>query len=204
MTHLHNRLAVLAALGMLTAPIALAAPAAAASDNRGTVAAGMLTCTLASDTNLVLFSKENYDCTYTAANGETGAYRGEIRKLGADLSFKRDQVLKWAVLAPSSRGGAGAIGGSYVGGSAEATAGAGLGARALIGGSRSQFTLQPVSLSGQTGFGASATLDALELTYQAPPRQSAEAGKPAEADEKCYPSGLCEGDDFSKPKEDYS
>ena len=198
MKRLTTSMTTAAALAMLSTPVAFSTSATAASDNRGTLAAGMLTCTLASDTNLVLFSRENYDCTYTAANGETGTYRGEIRKLGADLQLKHEQVLKWAVLAPSQGGGASAIGGSYVGGSAEATVGAGIGARALIGGSRSQFTLQPVILSGQTGFGASATLDSLELTYLTP------MGPRAEAEKKCYPSGLCDGEDFSKPKEDYS
>lgn len=198
MKRLTTSLTTAAALAMLSTPVAFSTSAAAASDNRGTLAAGMLTCTLTTDTNLVLFSREDYDCTYAAANGETGTYRGEIRKLGADLQIKRQQVLKWAVLAPSSGGGASAISGSYVGGSAEATAGAGLGARVLIGGSRSQFTLQPVSLSGQTGLGASATLDALELIYLAP------MGPRAEAEPKCYPSGLCDDEDHSKPEEDYA
>lgn len=198
MKRLTTSLTVATALGMLATPVAFSNSATAASDNNGTLAAGMLTCTLTSDTNLVLFSREDYDCTYAAANGETGSYRGEIRKIGADLQIKREQMLKWAVLAPSSGGGASAIGGSYVGGSAEATAGAGVGARVLIGGSRSQFTLQPVSLSGQTGLGASATLDSLELIYLTP------KGPRAEAEPKCYPSGLCDGEDYSKPKEDYS
>lgn len=188
----------LVAASIVVTALAIPISARAASDNRGTVVAGMLTCNLVTDTNLVLFSREDYDCTFATAGGDSADYRGEIRKLGADLSYKRDQVLKWAVLAPSSRTGAGSIGGSYVGGSAEATAGLGLGARVLIGGSRSQFTLQPVGLSGQTGLGASATLDSLELIRSPFARQH------AEAEERCYPSGLCDGEDHSKPVEDYS
>lgn len=187
---------------LVAASFAAPPMAQAASQQRGTVVAGMLTCNLATDTNLVLFSREGYDCTFTTAGGDTADYRGEIRRMGADLSYKRDQVLKWAVLAPSSRGGAGAIGGSYIGGSAEATAGLGLGARVLIGGSGSQFTLQPVGLAGQTGFGASTTLDSLELIRLSGGGDHAETK--TETDRKCYPSGLCDGEDFSKPETDYS
>ena len=45
----------------------------------------------------------------------------------------------------------GALAGSYVGVGAEATAGAGLGANALVGGTGRSFSLQPLSVQGQTG-----------------------------------------------------
>ena len=45
---------------------------------------------------------------------------------------------------------------------------------------------------------AIATPETLGLTHLAP------LGARAEAEERCYPSGLCDGEDFSKPKEDYS
>lgn len=145
---------------LATAPLS-----AAAQNSAGAVTAGMLTCQLVHDTNVVVFSQESFDCVYEEAGGGTGYYVGEISKIGADLQFKSGQILKWAVLAPSSIIGPDVIEGRYVGGSAEATALAGVGARVLVGGSSSQITLQPVSVSGQTGLGASATLDALRLTY---------------------------------------
>ncbi|MGF6862281.1 hypothetical protein ABIE69_002864 [Rhodobacteraceae bacterium MBR-64] len=45
---------------------------------------------------------------------------------------------------------------------------------------------------------ASATFDAIELIYLAP------MGQRAETEGKCYPSGLCDGEDYSKPQDDYS
>lgn len=130
----------------------------------GTVSLGMLTCDMVSDANLVVFSKEGFDCIYQATNGDIDRYNGSISKIGADLEFKSGQTLKWAVLAPSAIRGPGILAGNYLGGSAEATAVGGVGARVLLGGSRNQITLQPISVSGQTGIGASATLDALNLT----------------------------------------
>ena len=147
---------------LMTLPPTLAA--AQDQGSGGRIMLGMLTCDLVGDTNLVVFSKESFSCRFRASGGATERYHGEISKLGADLDFKSGQVLKWAVMAPSAVGGPGALAGRYVGASAEATAVGGLGARVLVGGSRDQIALQPVSLSGQTGFGASATLDALRLT----------------------------------------
>lgn len=149
------------------AALALALPPAAPAQQGtgGTVAAGMLSCDMTGDTNLVILSSERFDCTYRGAGGATDHYRGEISKLGADLQIKRGQTLKWAVLAPSTMRGPGILSGRYVGGSTEATVIGGLGARALVGGSGSQITLQPVSLSGQTGFGASVTVDRLRLIH---------------------------------------
>lgn len=152
-----------AALAALAFALPTAAPAQQGAG--GIMAAGMLTCDLTGDTNLVILSSERFDCTYRGAGGSTDRYRGQISKLGADLQIKRGQTLKWAVLAPSTLSGPGILSGRYVGGSTEATVVGGVGARALVGGSGSQITLQPISVSGQTGFGASVTLDALRLTH---------------------------------------
>ena len=150
------------------AALAFVLPAAAPAQQStvGTIAAGILTCDMTGDTNLVILSSERFTCTYRGASGTTDHYRGQISKLGADLQIKRGQTLKWAVLAPSTLSGPGILSGRYVGGSTEATVIGGVGARALVGGSSSQITLQPVSVSGQTGFGASVTLDALRLTHE--------------------------------------
>lgn len=154
------------AAATLAGTLAAASLEAAAQGSPGTITAGMLTCRLMQDTNVVVFSKESFDCLYEEAGGGRGHYLGEISKVGADLQLKSGQVLKWAVLAPSSISGPDVIEGRYVGGSVEATALAGLGTRVLVGGSQNQITLQPVSVSGQTGVGASVTLDALRLTYR--------------------------------------
>ena len=151
------------ALGLLSAgPV----PALGEDQSGATVAAGMLTCSLKDVTNVILFAEETFDCTYHAADGEKTTYRGEISKLGANLAYKDKQVLKWAVIAPATFGGPGILEGGYVGTSTELSLGVGAGGRVLVGGSRHQITLQPISVSAQSGVGASVTLDSLKLTYQ--------------------------------------
>ncbi|PKP73962.1 MAG: DUF992 domain-containing protein [Alphaproteobacteria bacterium HGW-Alphaproteobacteria-6] len=160
-------LAIAGGFAALPAILPGAAPTGAAgaeTTRGGTVTLGMLTCDLVRDANLVVFSREDYACTYRSARGASDRYDGQVSKIGADLEFKSGQTLKWAVLAPSAISGPGILAGNYVGGSAEATVVGGVGARVLLGGSRNQITLQPLSVSGQTGFGAAATLDALSLS----------------------------------------
>lgn len=149
-------------VGSLVASTFLAPAALSAG---GGVSAGMLTCQLANDTNIVVFSKESFDCTYQTVKGDTGHYAGAINRVGADLEFKSVQTLKWAVFAPATMTTADILHGNYYGGSASASVVAGAGARALVGGSNEKITLQPVSLSGQIGAGASATLDRFTLRY---------------------------------------
>ncbi|MCH8168614.1 MAG: DUF992 domain-containing protein [Proteobacteria bacterium] len=148
------------ALGLLAA-----GPVPALAQGGATIAAGTLTCHLTDSSNVILFSEDTFDCTYRSAGGEQTAYLGEISKLGVNLSFKDAQILKWAVLAPATFGGPGILEGGYVGASVEVSVGVGVGGRVLVGGSRHQITLQPLSVSAQSGFGASVTLDSLKLTY---------------------------------------
>lgn len=167
--HRNSILATALTAALSTAPVH-AAPAQAsapqgAPERGATVAAGTLTCRLSSDVNVIVFSREGFDCTYRAANGEVGRYRGTLGKVGADLQWKRDQVLAWVVLAPAAFGGAKILTGRYAGGSAEATLVGGISARLMIGGSGDQITLQPLSVGAQTGLGASVTLDGLRLVY---------------------------------------
>ncbi|MGE4247557.1 MAG: DUF992 domain-containing protein, partial [Parvibaculaceae bacterium] len=57
----------------------------------------------------------------------------------------------------------GALSGTYVGATAEATAAIGAGANILVGGFNKNVTLQPVSLSGQTGLNVAAGVAELVL-----------------------------------------
>ena len=59
--------------------------------------------------------------------------------------------LVWGVIAPAEGLPRGALAGSYGGVGVEATAGAGLGANVLVGGTGRAFSLQPLSIEGQTG-----------------------------------------------------
>jgi Protein of unknown function (DUF992) len=66
------------------------------------------------------------------------------------------------VFAPGKLG-KGALAGNYFGASAEATVAVGVGVNALVGGMKKSVTLQPISVSGQTGLSATLAGAALNL-----------------------------------------
>jgi hypothetical protein len=85
-----------------------------------------------------------------------------IRRFGLDIGATRRGVLSWAVLSEGSVR-RGSLAGSYVGASAEATVGAGVGANVLVGGSNRSIALQPLSVSGQTGLNLALGVGDFEL-----------------------------------------
>ena len=78
----------------------------------------------------------------------TEPYHGSIDRFGIDLGFTDGGKIVWTVLAPSKDVPAGALAGNYAGVSAEATAGLGIGANALLGGSDKSIALQPLERAG--------------------------------------------------------
>jgi len=153
----------IAAVAALTATALSVAPATADAIK---MQAGTLVCELTSKTNLILVSKRRFHCHFNPA-GSTNIerYRGEITNVGADLEVTRTEQIVWLVFAPSVDMPSGALAGKYLGAGASATAGVGLGARALIGGVDNSISLQPLSLSGSKGFGASAVISGLVLRF---------------------------------------
>ncbi len=79
-------------------------------------------------------------------------------------------TLVWAVFALSGKVGPGTLAGGYVGVSAGAAVGLGVRANALVGGLPNSFALQPVSVEGETGLNARATVTAAWLQSGAPAR----------------------------------
>ena len=138
-----------------------------AEGEQGKVEVGTLTCELAAVTNVLIYAKETFNCTFENGEGVTEAYEGKFSKIGANLQLKDSQTIKWLVVAPATLEEPGLLEGTYVGASAEAAVGVGAGARVLVGGSEDQFALQPVSVSGETGIGASLTFDSLSLEHVA-------------------------------------
>ncbi|HLB30992.1 MAG TPA: DUF992 domain-containing protein [Gammaproteobacteria bacterium] len=128
---------------------------------------GVLECKVVpgSRVNLLVRSTADVECTFNN-QGTTERYVGETGiGLGLDLSFRQDEQLHFAVFAASNNVNPGghALTGRYVGGEATATAGVGLGAKALIGGGNNNFSLQPLALETNTGLGASAGLSFLYI-----------------------------------------
>jgi len=152
------RLLAVTALATLLSGAALA--------EEGGFKVGFLSCTLSDSTNLIVYSNEEFTCTYNPNAGENETYSGVITRIGVDLTWKKGQQLLWTVVAPTNNIGPGALAGTYGGVSADVAVGAGVGAKILVGGLEDSIALQPVSLAGNTGVGASAGIESFELKQE--------------------------------------
>lgn len=124
---------------------------------------GVLTCNVTGGLSLILTSQKGTACTFDSQKGYSEHYLGVIRRFGLDVGATSAGVLTWAVLA-SGPTVPGVLAGNYVGPSAEATVGAGLGANVLVGGSNQSVALQPLSVSGQTGLNLALGVGSFELS----------------------------------------
>lgn len=126
------------------------------------VRAGLLQCRVSPGVAYIIGSQRDVRCTFKSVTGRREHYTGRITRVGLDIGYTRGGEIVWAVYAPSRRG-SGALAGTYVGASGEATVGAGLAANALIGGWRHSITLQPLSVGAQEGFDLAVTASGMEL-----------------------------------------
>ncbi len=126
------------------------------------VEVGVLECR-GSTKSFVVGSVTEMGCVMRHAGGGTEPYSATIRRVGLDIGINETTAVAWAVLAPTRSVGPGDLAGNYAGVAASATAGVGLGANALVGGSNSTIALQPVSVQAQTGLSIAAGIAGLEL-----------------------------------------
>ena len=147
---------VLAGLSGITA-----APSAQAAG--GGVNIGSLTCHVASGVSFIFGSSRDMNCVFSRPDGRKERYAGEIKRYGVDIGYVKSAEIVWGVFAPSGNIAPGSLVGTYVGGTANVTAGVGLGANALIGGSSKTISLQPLSLEGNTGLNLAAGIGEIEL-----------------------------------------
>jgi hypothetical protein len=126
---------------------------------------GMLRCTSPGGVGYIIGSQRELSCEYRPAGSRRAVdlYMGRIGKIGVDVGATGPSVLAWAVVAHSTDIGPGDLAGRYSGASASATALIGGGANVLVGGSDTTFSLQPLSLEGQTGLSVAAGLSSLTL-----------------------------------------
>lgn len=137
---------------------------ASANADAAKIEVGMLTCDLTQSSNAIVLSSSEYLCELEASDGYNDAtYIASIDMVGLDLKATNSETLKWAVLTSSEQFETAMLEGEYVGASASAAVGAGAGVRAMVGGSADSVSLQPVSVSGSTGIGASLGLEQMEL-----------------------------------------
>lgn len=138
--------------------------ALAHADQGPRVKVGTLTCREGSGWGLILGSSRHLRCVFN--DGEhVERYVGSINKLGVDVGYKSGARIVWAVIAPTNRPTRGALEGHYVGATASATVGVGVGANALLGGFDRSITLQPVSVEGNEGLDAAAGIGEMTLRH---------------------------------------
>ena len=145
----------------LLALVASVAPAEAPAQSG--VKVGMLNCNVSSGWGLVFGSSREVNCSFSPAQGKDERYKGSISKFGADIGYSSSAVMVWAVWAPTSSMAPGALAGDYGGVTASASAGVGAGANVLVGGFNKSFTLQPLSIEGNTGLNVAAGVAGLTL-----------------------------------------
>lgn len=128
---------------------------------------GTLSCEIAPAIGVIIGSRQDIDCVFQPARRGLPAerYSGTITKLGVDVGFTNRGTIAWAVWAPTVRP-EGFLKGRYVGASANATIGLGIGTNILTGGSWKTISLQPISVQGQRGLGVAAGVSRLRLHYE--------------------------------------
>lgn len=140
--------------GLVIAAAALLAAATVTADAQGPTRArvGLLECDVSAGIGVIVGSQRTIACNFVPSNGTRGeGYVGQITRFGLDVGVTGGGRLVWAVFAPSDSFAPERLSGTYVGAGAEATAGLGLGANVLLGGSNDTVALQPLSVQGQTG-----------------------------------------------------
>lgn len=146
---------------VMAAALALGVAASGANAKAG-IKIGVLTCNVEGGIGYIIGSSKDVSCTYKSVGGNVERYGGSIGKLGVDIGITKDTVIVWAVFAPG-KVSKGALSGTYLGATAEATVIAGLGANVLVGGFRKTINLQPVSVQAQTGLNVAAGVASLHL-----------------------------------------
>jgi hypothetical protein len=153
--------------GLLTAAL-MAGIAAIASQAAGQAPSGTkvgtLNCQLAPSIGFIVGSHDPMRCRYTPDGPfPPEFYDGVITTVGLDIGFTTGGEMTWAVFAPTVGPPRGGLAGEYVGASGGVTAGVGVGANVLFGGSGRSFALQPLSLQGQTGLDLTLGVSGLQL-----------------------------------------
>jgi hypothetical protein len=146
-------------LGVAAVGLAIGSPVMAQDSTQ----VGTLTCNVAPGVGLIVGSSKSLDCLFRSTKGTRDVYAGTINRLGIDIGATTGGRLVWQVFAPTNRFPRGALAGQYVGASGEATVGAGAGANVLVGGNNNTFSLQPLSVQGQTGVSLAAGVASITL-----------------------------------------
>jgi len=146
--------------------LALAAMPAYAGNSTAGTKIGILSCDSIPDSgvNLLIHSTVDIKCTFKSTDGSgVEKYIGETGiGFGININFDVERHLLFTVFAADMVKGNHKLAGKYGGVGAMASAGVGVGAQVLMGGSNSSVSLQPV-IEGTTGVGVNAGITYLYL-----------------------------------------
>jgi Protein of unknown function (DUF992) len=124
---------------------------------------GVLKCTVDGGIGLILGSSKHMKCSFApAGGGPEQPYSGKVVKIGLDIGVTEKSYITWLVFAPGKLK-PGALAGSYVGATADAAIGVGLGANVLVGGFEKSVALQPLSVEGEVGLNVAVGFGEIEL-----------------------------------------
>jgi len=140
-------------------------PSSSSGGQKVTVRAGYLTCHVDSGWGFIFGSSRKVKCAYAMQPDYTEYYTGSISKFGADIGYLQSAVMLWAVVAPTTNLGQGALAGNYAGATASLALGVGAGANVLVGGFQHSIALQPISIEGQNGLNVAAGVTSLSLHF---------------------------------------
>jgi len=155
-------------LGIAT--VALVASFASANAQQG-VRVGVLECTGGQNVSFVVGSNATLNCVFQSEGGRAEGYIATVKRFGLDLGFTQNTTVQWTAFAPYARVPRGGLAGSYGGVGSNASVGIGFGGNFLLGGNGNQYTLQPLSVQGQTGLNVAAGVVSLDLTPAAPEKR---------------------------------
>jgi Protein of unknown function (DUF992) len=138
----------------------------AVGETTSSVKAGVLTCKLSPSIGFIIGSHQTMKCEYTPNNPHPPeTYTGTMNTIGLDIGVTAGGGLAWAVLAPTNGPPPGALAGTYVGASGDASFGVGAGANVLVGGSARTISLQPLSVEGEAGVNLALGVSGLTLAW---------------------------------------
>ena len=127
------------------AALTMTAMAGSPTPAQSTAQVGTLSCDVSAGVGMILTQSQTMMCVFTPADGgPPDPYLGHIDEFGVALGAVNQGHLVWGVIAPSTGLPRGALSGTYGGVGAQATAGAGVGANVLVGGTGRSFSLQPL------------------------------------------------------------
>jgi hypothetical protein len=156
MSRTRSALAAIALIAMTAASVEAQSP--------NWTQAGMLRCRLNPSIGFIIAGHQSMECLFTQnAQVPPQPYAGAINTVGIDIGISAGGALAWAVLAPTVGVPFGALAGDYVGATADAALGLGVGTNVLIGGSGRTIALQPVSVEGSVALNVAVGVAALKL-----------------------------------------